>query len=431
MSVEIITSQRLAKADQIVSSAMSAARDFAEVFVDLSGVHAPVYIPGDIGYLPTVDPIEGLPEYPDDSQQVAATAALAKIDDEVDNLEHNVLPPVDAALDGMQTEVDAIIARLAVLNAMADNIVIPAANDFMFAETDFRADNDLDAVLKAIITAEIRKGGEGYSATAEAAAYERDQERREIARQESIDAGLDEQALRGFSMPQGSHLEVVTAANEKYRMDDRKLSKDVMLAQSKLSLDNKWKAIDAGIGYNQIIISFYDGMAQRALEAATTIFSITLDSLKYRVQAALKQLEIGKAEVGAIADGRRAIIERYAATIHVLAKKIDGLITQSKGYITAYRTDGQIFGAGIEAAARESRLLQGENTLALEVQKANITSGISAAKNALHAYLETAGIRLGSARAQADMQKANAMGALESLDTVVQLFKSGQVSTAE
>jgi hypothetical protein len=29
------------------------------------------------------------------------------------------------------------------------------------------------------------------------------------------------------------------------------------------------------------------------------------------------------------------------------------------------------------------------------------------------------------------MQKANAMGALESLDTVVQLFKSGQVSTAE
>lgn len=431
MSVEIITGERISQADSIVTQAISAASEFAEVFVDLSGVQAPLYVAGQADYAPAASIPGGLPGEPDAALQSAADAALAKIDSAVNDLDQNITPEVDGALADMESEIGDITAKLAVLSAMADNIVIPSANDFMFSEEDFRTDNDLDALLKSIIETEIRRGGEGYSEAAEDAAYEKDGERREIARQEAIDAALDEQATRGFSMPQGFHLEAVTVINEKFRLDDRTRSKDIMIAQSKLSLDNKWRAIDAGISYNQIVIAFYDAMAQRALDAALAVSRIALDAIKYRVAAALKQVELAKAEIGAVADGRRADIERYAAGIQLLSGKINGLLSQAKGYISAYRTDGQIFGSGIEAAARQSRAAQGENLLALETQQANIITGISAAKNALRSYLETAALRLGAAQASAQMQKANAMGALESLDTVVQLFKSGEITTSE
>ena len=46
MKVEDVTSDRLARADQIVAEASEAMNDFAEVFVDLSGVTAPIVIAG-------------------------------------------------------------------------------------------------------------------------------------------------------------------------------------------------------------------------------------------------------------------------------------------------------------------------------------------------------------------------------------------------
>ncbi|RJP48699.1 MAG: hypothetical protein C4586_08240 [Anaerolineaceae bacterium] len=420
---------RINLAESIATDADNALTDLAEQFADVSNMHPGVFNPANIEYAEASPAIE-TPGLPDVGRIASAVAEFGKIDGVVSDLEEDEVD-LDRNLTAFDSALNNVQTKLATLKSLSDAVVIPQESDWTFVEGDYQTDNALDQILKNIIESEIAKGGEGYSDSAEEALYEKGQARREFERQRAIDAGFAAQSGRGFTMPQGHHMDVVLSVNEKYRLDDFGLSKDIMIAQSKLSLENKYRALDAGISYNQLIIAYYDSKAQRALEAVMSVTSLDIEAIKYRLRSALQQLDTGKADVAALVDRRRTLIDRYTSVLLKLGKKIEGFIAKSNGYIQTYRTDGHVFGTGIELAAEESKLMQAEGLLSLEAQKANVLNFIESADTNLKAYIGASKINLEAKSAVASIKTAKAVAALDSLGTVIQRWKSGEQITNE
>lgn len=432
MSVETTAVSRIAQSESLSGDALANATDFTSTFLDLSSVNAPITVLGPITYAPTTTVPQDFPDQPDSTRPDKAVSALADIDGEAQDFDQEVDPRITSALQACQAEIQAVSNKIAVLSGYADAVVIPSANDFAYAEGDFNTGNDIDAELKAIITSEIAKGGEGFSDTVEDAQYTFDQDRRDIAREEAVDDALIAQCGRSLGgLPQGFHVKAVDRINSEYRQADRTRSRDIMIGQTKLSAENKWRAVNSGIDYNQIKISLADTQASRALDAATKIFSLTLDALKFRVQAAAKQTGLGKTAASAIADGKQSDIDAYTATLARVGRAVDGLLAKARGYIGVFRADGQIFASELETAIRETRLSQSKAGMDTEQQFATIEIGMSAARNALQSSVESARIQLKANSGLAQIQAKNAKGAIQALDTVIQLFKSGDTAYNE
>ena len=421
---------RITRADQIAADAIVAAQSLEEVFVDLGNIRPPMFIPNPI--TPTVSPVTltDNPDAPYEHRIDAAESALGLMPNEISAI-NALKAQVDWSFSIFDDTFAEVQARIPMITALAETIVIPTASDLQFTEGDYRTGNTLDAILKSIIESEIQKGGEGYSDETETAIYEQQGERSDAARQEAIDDALDGYSGSGFSMPQGHHVEAVRKINEQYRLEDEKKSNDVMIMQSKLSLENKWRALNAGISYNQIILAYFDTKAQRALDAAIAILSLNLSAVKLRTDMAKQELEIGKSSNKAIMDKTRIMIERYAVELLKYRKQIESLITLAKGYTEQYRVKGQVYGIEVSAAADKSMLDQTENKLALENQKLNIIGFITTAQEALSAFVSTAKLKLGAATNGANIQKAIAMATLESLGTIVNRIKTGEYSVSE
>ena len=430
MTLPADVATRITRADQIATDAIGTAQDLNELFIDLSNIRPSIFIPNEITATIPAVVLTDNPVAPGDARVDAAASALGSMPNEIAGL--SVLKAqIDSALSVFNGTFAEVQARLPQLLALAETIVLPSVSDFQFTEGDYRTGNTLDATLKSIIATEIQKGGEGYSDEAETAAYEQEAERVEALRQENIDEALAGAAGFGFSMPQGHHIEAVRKINEKFRLDAEKKSGDVMSSQVKISLENKWRALNAGISYNQIMLAYFDTKAQRALEAAISLLSLGLFAIKYRTDMAKQMLETGKAANKATMDKVRIIIELYSIELLKYKKQTDGLITMAKGYVEQYRVKGQTYGSSVAAAFDKSMLDQAENKLALENDKLNIIGFITSAEETLNAFVAASELKLGAATNGANMQKAIAMTTLASLGSVVNRIQSVEKASSE
>lgn len=430
MGIEADVTTRITTADQVATDAITAVLDISEIFEDINAIRPPVTVPSTTSTSIPVVTLNDDPEVPDETRVDSAVSVLGKAADEVEDI-NDIKKIVDDAVDVFDDTVAEVQARIPQITALAANIIIPQETDFAFTEGNYQTDNTLDATLKAIIETEIAKGGEGYSEETETAMYEMQAELKELARQEAIDDTLDSASGTGFSMPQGHHIEAVRKINEQFRLDDEKASQDAMLLQSKLSVENKWVALNAGISYNQIILTYFDTKAQRALDAAISVLSLKISGTKYQADAVRQELEVNKSANKARLDQVRMKIEKYTANLMKYGKQMDGLIALAKGYIDQYRAKAQVYGASVSAAADKSQFDQAENKLSLENQKENIRKGIATSQETLKAFIAASDLKLGSATSGAKIQQAIAMAALDSIGTVVNRLKSADKTSSD
>ena len=427
MSISDDISLRISHADQIARSAINATTELAEVFENLSSIRAPQFIPNQVTTSLPPATLTDNPTAPDETRIASAEDALSGMANEIAVID-DLKSQIDRAFLAFDSTFSEVQARIPAIMALSEQIVIPQSANLAFEEGDFREGNDLDAVLKSIIEDEIQKGGDGYSDTAEAAMRDMGSEMQELDRQAEIDDALDNASGTGFPMPQGHHYEAVRKINEKYRLITDKQSGDAMLMQTKISLDNKWRALNAGITYNQIMLAYFDAKAQRALDAAIAVLNLEFVAIKYRTDMAKQVMESGKSLNAAELDRIKIFIERYGVELIKYRKQIEGLMALAKGYTDQYRVKGQIYGAEVSAAAEKSALDQAENKFALENQKMNILAFIASAEEALRAFISTAELKLGAADSGAKMQKSIAMSSLDSLGTIVNRIKTGELN---
>jgi hypothetical protein len=434
MSINDEVTTRITAADAIATAAISRANDAADLFSDIASITPSIFT---ISAPPTFQPFAPTlvdhPVAPDGTRTAQALAALDETDGQTQDFTAH-MADLDTYFAAFDSSFAAIKADMAALRGQSQTIAFPEASDFSFVEAGLDSDPTVQSVnskLRAIIESEIARGGQGYADETETAMFEQDIERRELARQEEIDESLANSAGRGFSMPQGFHLETVRQINEKYRLGEEKKSEDVMILQSKLAQENKWIAIDAGISYNQILLAFYDAKAQRGLDSAVAVIGLALLAIRLRAALVRQELMVAKTLNTADMEKARAIVERYTLRLTQFKKGVQSLTERAKGYTQKYELQSRVYGAEVDVAVQNSRLDQADNRIQLELDKNTQEGFMAAAKLSLKSFEMATRTKLGVATDKAKLQAAIAAGTISSLGAVIQRTDAGETSTAE
>lgn len=196
--------------------------------------------------------------------------------------------------------------------APVDDIVTPT-NNFNYLEIVYQSDL-LDSV-KVKLAADLAVGGTGLGATAEAAIWDRAQDRQDELDEKLFDQTLEFFSSRGWNWPTGAMAARLAEAHNESRRSSEKLNNDILVQQSQLAYQNIKDTITSIIGLEQALIQHADTVANRSLEAS-----------KYVVEAAVN---ICNAQIAKL----NAAIERYKAiaTVYETETRVQGLLLDFYG----------------------------------------------------------------------------------------------------
>lgn len=217
-----------------------------------------------------------------------------------------------------------------------DDLITPS-NSFQFAEAAYDSANL--AELESKLLYELQNGGYGIETADEAALWQRGRDRETAAWSQQMDNILATSAARGFPLPPGAQLVAVQRANEDYAEKLSSLSREIMIKRGDLFVENRKFTIQEARQLEQILIAYYGGQMERALNAqkismdlAIQLFNVVVSRYNARIagyqaqaqvfaqqlQAALAQVQIYKTLVeskGVEASIQRTLVESYKATL--------------------------------------------------------------------------------------------------------------------
>ena len=348
----------------------------------------------------------------------ALTAAQQAADEMVD-LNSGVatlLAEFKAALAAPQAKLEAIRGEV-------DAFSVPA---FDFNEDNFIADiiEEVKEAIKDSLTQ-----GPGESTQTEGGYYRNDATRRAASNQKELNDTMAEFSGRGWRLPSEILGDAAAMISAKQASDQRSADMEIVIQEEALSVENRQKAMEAGVRYDQILLSLHEHKMQRALLAAKTVFKLWQDlvALKFTVLDGL--VESQRTGLAAVADGRRIVMADLQENMRKFGEKIDALISEAGGHFDSYHAEGQVFETASRAQGEVSAFGLSENELTLRTLLWNIHNGITTADENLSAFSKIAAIRLLAAQTGADMQTSLAKAVRRSITTVVQLL-SGDVETA-
>jgi len=249
--------------------------------------------------------------------------------------------------------------------APIDDTVVPT-NTFNYLEEAYQSDL-LDA-LKVKLAADLAAGGTGLGATAEAAIWDRAQDRQAELDEKLYDETMNFFSSRGWSIPPGALAGRLAEAHNESRRSSEKLNNDIAVEQARLAYQNIKDTISAITALEQVLIQHSDTVANRALEAA-----------KYTVEAAINIFNAHVAKLNIAWEGYKAaasvyevmtrtqalLVEIYTAELN--AVKLESDIELSK--LEVYKSQLQAISLQVEIYKGE---LQGAATLA-EVERLKLS----------------------------------------------------------
>jgi hypothetical protein len=230
--------------------------------------------------------------------------------------------------------------------------------DFTFIEPPTYVDpgpnnyhSTLNDAVKTKLEHDVRYGGTGLAAEVEDAIWRREEERALIAHNEALAAIKDEFGRRGFILPPqmmsgAMMVEKVNFVNK--RLD---MSRDVAIKQAELAQTNTHFAIEQSNSYENMMITYYNNVAERIFEAYKSTIGFGVDLYRanverynvmvsaYRTKAdvwkTLLDGEVAKMQ-GFLAqiEGAKATIEMSKLNVDVYKAKVDALSTLVNMYQT-------------------------------------------------------------------------------------------------
>lgn len=217
-----------------------------------------------------------------------------------------------------------------------DDLIAPS-NSFQFAEAAYTSAN-LGA-LQAKLLYELQNGGYGIETADEAALWQRGRDREAVALGAQMDNILASSAARGFPLPPGAQLVAVQRAQEDYAEKVSSLSREIMIKRGDLFVENRKFTIQETRQLEQILIAYYAGQMERALNAAKISMDLAIQLFNtvvarynariagyqaqaqvfaQQLQAALAQVQIYKTLVeskGVEAAIQKTLVDAYKATL--------------------------------------------------------------------------------------------------------------------
>lgn len=211
-------------------------------------------------------------------------------------------------------------------NLSVPTLTLSPPNAFSYAEKTFYTSTEL-TLVQSSLSAAMTNGTFTALDTQTmdgifSAAYEK-----EYRTQANAIAELNRMESLGYAFPPGAFLDSRIKIQTETANTMAGLSRDIMVQQSKLSLDNVMKSRELAITLESRLIDYYNSICQRAF-----------DSAKYAVESAIAiynaQAEIFKAQL----EGYRVQAEVYDTQI----KGIMAQVEQTKAQIDFERTKAEI-----------------------------------------------------------------------------------------
>jgi hypothetical protein len=203
-------------------------------------------------------------------------------------------------------------------------------------------------------------GGTGIPIAVQQALFDASRAREDQTALAARQDAFDTWAARGWSMPPGSLVELVSAADERSRLASAGLSRDILTKSATWEIENLRFAVTKGMELEGILITKFDHAAQRSFDAA-----------KAQLDSDLKLLDVAVALYNVRQTARRINFEKFKtewdgkiAKLNSQKAQIDGEI--AKGQVNESRVkvylgewegaknaidlfNGQMKGAQIEA----------------------------------------------------------------------------------
>jgi hypothetical protein len=408
----------IARVDQQTIDALALVSEYMPTIEALASLLAPYYTLNAAEYTATKFDQSGIskPTFDElsDTDEALKDITAQKLND-LNAGSNGLYPGMKAPIDVANTEFAAI------WNAIKD------AEGIAFKEDDFVAEIITDVQTRLISALGDQPGS---STASEALYYSRDAQRRNAARLKEQRDTLDEFASRGFRLPQDVLADLGSAVQQRQGMDEADRARTVIMQQSTLSQDNKTRAIDAGLRYNQILVTYFDRKMQRALLLATSGLKVIQDLADMKFYVLREYLGVQREYFSLISENQRLIFDEFDQNAKAFAARMDTLVAQAGSYLDAYGTDGQVYAIRQRSLNENRKFVQSESEISMDVLRWNLAQALKAFADNIRAFEATAKIRMGSAAAGAGLQIGVVSAAQGSIMTIVGLLANDKTIKA-
>lgn len=251
------------------------------------------------------------------------------------------------------------------------NVVFPdddlLAPTYTFSYSEQQYQSDLLDELKLKLMDNLINGGYGIEPLDEQPLWERAREREMLAAETLVEQAMANVAARGFMIPPGAAFALVEAAQQAALEKVSSVSRDIMLKRADLYVDNRKFTIEQSREVEQMLITYFGYMQERALNVAKYTLEAakhTYDALVVRFQARVDaakaaastyeiQLRAGLANLEAYKvqmEGVRVTLDVQKLLADVYRTQLDGV----KTFVDVYRT--QMEAAKVAAEVEKLKL---------------------------------------------------------------------------
>jgi len=290
--------------------------------------------------------------------------------------------------------------------------------------------------LEAVFYDGLVNGGTGLDPEVEDAIFQRESERSLQAHNDRLIKIRADWSKGHFPLPTSMLFGMISEAEMDYTNKRLDTSRDISIEQAKLAQTNTHFIIQQAMGYEQIIISWMNNVANRVLEASKATLSGQLDLFKAQIQkynilvdvykarvqvydimtnVAVKHMEVQRLKLEQaklIGDINKIEIDNYRAQLETVVTVINKYRAEMEGAKTyletqnlklqGYKTTVDAFAtrvtAAVEAYKMQSVRLEGEKTRvqayaagadAFSKRVSALKAGVDAQKAVLDAEAET------------------------------------------
>jgi hypothetical protein len=194
----------------------------------------------------------------------------------------------------------------------------------------------------------ITEGGTGLPQNIETEIWNRDHERSEQQKRDSIDKAASEWAARGFDLPGGDVEGKILVIETEYMNKRLESSRDIAIKQAELEQKNVLEAINSSVTLEQAVITYTSGYWQRQLEFNKLSAEIAIKIFEANVKKYEMLIEKFKAQIqrfDTLVKAELAKVQLYTAQVDA-AKAVVSFETAK---IDIYKSQVQAYAVMVDA----------------------------------------------------------------------------------
>lgn len=241
-------------------------------------------------------------------------------------------------------------------------LTIHAPSLIAYVEGLYYASSQLSLVEAEIASALTTDTDIGLSASVQQAMWDaaRDREYRQMA--DALESLTRDAEVLGYAFPPGTFNDSRIKLQTEMQYTTAGLSRDIMIKQAQLRLDNVTKARELAVSIESKMIDYYNSIQQRSFEAAKYITDAQVQIYNAQVQAFSAQIEGYKASIeafNAAIRGMELYIEQLKAEISFQQTKAEintAIVNQYKTQVDAAEAQLEVYKVQVDIIQTEAQV---------------------------------------------------------------------------